>query len=128
MTRAPLIPDTPRRRQAEPVVPMINVVFLLLIFFLMTARIAPPDPFEMTLPTAEGGDPASEVQGLYLSATGEIAFGQTRGEAALAGAHQAGPITLHADAQAPATALASVLARLTALGATEITLVTEVAP
>ncbi|MEM1152412.1 MAG: biopolymer transporter ExbD, partial [Pseudomonadota bacterium] len=30
-----------RKRRAENYVPMINVVFLLLIFFLMTAQIAP---------------------------------------------------------------------------------------
>lgn len=39
-----------RRPRAESIVPMINVVFLLLIFFLMTAQIAPPDPFEVAPP------------------------------------------------------------------------------
>lgn len=35
--------DLPQRRsRPESVVPMINIVFLLLIFFLMTAQIAPP--------------------------------------------------------------------------------------
>ena len=35
--------STPRmRRAAEPALPMINVVFLLLIFFLMSAQIAAP--------------------------------------------------------------------------------------
>jgi len=33
-----------RRRPAEPIVPMINVVFLLLIFFLMSAQIRRPPP------------------------------------------------------------------------------------
>jgi periplasmic protein TonB len=40
----------PRRPRAESVVPMINVVFLLLVFFLMTATIAPPDPFASVPP------------------------------------------------------------------------------
>lgn len=124
--RRDLIPTAaPRRRQAEPVVPMINVVFLLLIFFLMTARIAPPDPFEMTLPTAPKGDTAPEASGLYLSASGEVAFGSARGDAALIDAQAAGPILLHADAKAPAKTLANVLTRLTALGATDVTLITE---
>ncbi|MBL4543543.1 MAG: biopolymer transporter ExbD, partial [Rhodobacteraceae bacterium] len=44
-------------RPREPVVPMINVVFLLLIFFLMAAVIAPPEPFGVTLPRAAADDP-----------------------------------------------------------------------
>jgi len=32
------------RRPLEPIVPMINVVFLLLIFFLMSAQIRTPRP------------------------------------------------------------------------------------
>ena len=37
--------DMPKRRpRGESIIPMINVVFLLLIFFLLTAQIAPADP------------------------------------------------------------------------------------
>ncbi|MGB1619323.1 MAG: biopolymer transporter ExbD, partial [Flavobacteriales bacterium] len=35
---------------------MTDLVFLLLIFFLMTSRLAPPDPFEVTPPQAETAD------------------------------------------------------------------------
>ena len=56
-------PDPPRRKPPESIVPMINVVFLLLIFFLMTAQIAPPDPFEINPPdSAQAGDPAEGGQ------------------------------------------------------------------
>ena len=113
-----------KRRSAEPVVPMINVVFLLLIFFLMTAQITPPDPFDMALPEAPEGDAPKPGQPLYLSQTGEIAFGASRADAALLAAARAGPVRLHAHARAEATALARVLAQLSALGATEIALVT----
>ena len=45
-------PHTPR----ESVVPMINVVFLLLIFFLMTAQITAPTPVEVTPPSVTLAD------------------------------------------------------------------------
>ena len=46
-------PGARPRRPRESAVPMINIVFLLLIFFLMTATIAPPAPFAVTPPAAE---------------------------------------------------------------------------
>ena len=43
----------PRRATAEPVVAMINVVFLLLCFFMMTATLVRPSPFEVAPPVSE---------------------------------------------------------------------------
>ena len=123
--RSFLRPATPRATRSEPIVPMINVVFLLLIFFLMTAQITPPDPFDITLPSAASGDKAGTDLPLYLSRTGDIAHGQTRGQSALQASHAAGPIRLHADAGADAAILARLLTDLARLGATDITLVTH---
>jgi biopolymer transport protein ExbD len=106
---------------------MINVVFLLLIFFLMTAQIVPPAPFDMTLPNASGEDDTGQTA-LYIRADGEIAFETARGEAALAQAaalHQGTPLRLYADAALPAATLAQLLSRLAALGATQVEIVTE---
>lgn len=104
---------------------MINVVFLLLIFFLMTAQIAPPMPFDVALPRATG-DEDSGQGALYISTDGEIAFETARGDAALTQAAKSdGPLRLHADASLPAATLARVLAQLSTLGATQIELVTE---
>lgn len=117
----------PRRAAREPVVPMINVVFLLLIFFLMTAQIAPPPPFDVTLPSATGEEDGGDTA-LYISAEGKIAFQSLRGDAALAaavGQDTETPLRLHADASLPATELARVLAQLSALGASGIDIVTE---
>ncbi|MCC6001904.1 MAG: biopolymer transporter ExbD [Pararhodobacter sp.] len=119
-----ITPPLPRRRTArESVLPMINVVFLLLIFFLMTAQIEPAAPFALTPPEGEGtpGTPTPRV--LWVSAAGELAFDDQRGEAALAAlAADPGPALLRADAGLPAAELAALLARLGALGVTEITL------
>ena len=104
---------------------MINVVFLLLIFFLMTAQIAPPVPFDVALPRAAGDEDSGQAA-LYISADGEIAFETARGDAALTQAAESdGPLRLHADASLPAATLARVLAQLSTLGATQIELVTE---
>ena len=116
----------PRRASREPVVPMINIVFLLLIFFLMTAQIAPPTPFDVVLPSAEG-DEDSATDALYLSAQGEVAFGTTRGDTAVAAAvaaHGSATLRVVADANLSAATLAKTLAQLAALGATRIELVT----
>ncbi len=127
MRRTPLIPLRPRRASREPVVPMINVVFLLLIFFLMTAQIVPPAPFDMTLPTAEGDEDAGQMA-LYINANGDIVFETARGDAALtqaAALPEGTPLRLYADATLPAATLAQVLTRLAALGATQVEIVTE---
>ena len=127
MRQRPLIAPRSRRSSREPVVPMINVVFLLLIFFLMTAQIVPPAPFDVTLPQATADEDAGQTA-LYISAGGEIAFETARGDAAIAQAVTASGdaiLRLHADAALPAATLARVLGQLTAQGATRVEIVTE---
>ena len=123
---------SPRKRPVrESVVPMINVVFLLLVFFLLTAQIAPPDPVEIALPLAEAPTAEKLDQALYLTASGETAWQDTRGAAAVSSAMAAagdGPVTLRADARAPAADLAALLAQLSAAGARQVALVTGGAP
>ncbi len=41
-------PDDTPRRGGDNLLPMINVVFLLLIFFLISAEMTPPEPFEVS--------------------------------------------------------------------------------
>ena len=119
----------------ESVTPMINVVFLLLIFFLMTATIAPPAPFEVEPPQAEAEPASTETPDtLHLAADGRMAFGEARGEAALdaaaaaslgasLGAGQGAPLALRADAGMEAAALARVLSRLGERGVTRADIV-----
>jgi biopolymer transport protein ExbD len=118
--------DAPRPvRPREPVVPMINVVFLLLIFFLMAASIAPPEPFAVTLPVAAGEDPGVPGEVLFLGADGGLALGAARDEAVFAAlAGHDGALEIRADAGLPAAALAALLPRLAAVGVAEATLVT----
>lgn len=113
-----------RRPRGESVVPMINVVFLLLIFFLMTATIAPPDPFATVPPEAAPADPADRGATLYIGPTGALAFAEARGDTAIAAVPTDVPLVVRADATLAATDLARILARLAETGVTEVRLVT----
>ncbi|MBR9765633.1 MAG: biopolymer transporter ExbD [Rhodobacteraceae bacterium] len=119
-----------RRPRAESIVPMINVVFLLLIFFLMTSRLAPPEPFAVEPPTASEGAEAVETPVLFLSPEGEAGFREARGEAAIAafvaevqaqGSEEAPQ--LRADAAVEAAVVARTLKALTGAGLSKVALV-----
>ena len=139
MTRRPRLAAPPDRQRREAIVPMINVVFLLLVFFLMTAQIAPPPPFEIAPPVAEAtAPPADGPLEMWLSAEGEAAFGAARGPTALAALAEARAarcagadcdasppgLVLRADAGTPAAALAALMPRLAGAGFARIDLVT----
>jgi biopolymer transport protein ExbD len=68
-------PAPPPRRVREPIAPLIDVVFLLLIFFMLIGVIAPLDLFPVEPPTAER---ASAEEGgkltILLAADGRLAF------------------------------------------------------
>lgn len=114
-----------RKAPRESVVPMINVVFLLLIFFLMSAQIAPPDPVEITPPVAESDTPLAEgAQMVWLDLEGVLHFDGLSGDAALARlAETTGAVTLRADAALPAAEFARVLRVLGEAGLRDVTLV-----
>ncbi len=129
----------PRRRPAENLLPMINVVFLLLIFFLIAAKLAPPEPFAVALPEAEGIAAPDAGLTLHLDATGQPGFADALGDAALVALAAARTelcasvdcavappmLLLRADANAPAAALAALMPRLAAAGFGAVTLVTR---
>ncbi len=118
----------PRRRNDSNIVPMINVVFLLLIFFLLAARITGPMPFDQKLPEtrristqADPRDPA-----FHVGADGAMGFGALRGEAALAAvlaAARGGPVRLYADARLPGRRLVRILSRLREGGVARVNLI-----
>ena len=102
---------------------MINVVFLLLIFFLMTARIAPPAPIDVTPPSIDvETTEASADRVLYLASDGTVALGDRRDGAIWADLAAEDRLIVRADAELDAAVLAEVLARLSALGISDISL------
>ncbi|MGI1662674.1 ExbD/TolR family protein [Palleronia sp. KMU-117] len=117
------------RARQESVVPMINVVFLLLIFFMISSELAPAPPFDVTPPEAgafdAGADRADDT--LYVDASGRIAWRGLRDEAALQalGVRGDAPLEIRADAALPARAAAALLARLAAAGIADVRLATR---
>ena len=105
----------PRRSRSESIIPMINVVFLLLIFFLLTAQIARQVPFDLTPPDSESEIAAADLDVLYVSAGGELAYNEARGDAVWPeiGARETDdPLEIRADAGTPASLVAGLLAQL----------------
>lgn len=123
-----LSPPT-RRQPGESIVPMINVVFLLLIFFLMTAEIAPPEPLQVDPPVATSETPAEKDQMLFIDVDGVLAYGDLKGDAvltALAARDPALPLMIRADQALPAKTLAQFLPRLAQAGLSKVQLISTV--
>ncbi|MCF8486150.1 MAG: biopolymer transporter ExbD [Rhodobacteraceae bacterium] len=137
--RRPLLHrPTPRRSAEAGLLPMINVVFLLLIFFLIAARLTPPEAFPVTLPDAAQTGLAEDGRfTLLLGAEGEVGYGATTGQAqALADllsdraawcsatdCTSAPPaLLIRADSMAPATALPGLMRAIEGMGFAAISL------
>jgi biopolymer transport protein ExbD len=119
----------PRARvRQESVVPMINVVFLLLIFFMISSELTPAPPFDVTPPEAAADESAPADDTLFVDAAGQIAWRDLRGEAALAALAARGqaPLEIRADAAVPAREVAALLAELAGLGIADVRLATRV--
>ena len=133
MSGAFTISDRRPSRRPEPVLPMVNLVFLLLVFFLMAAIIAPRPPLAIREPTASepgGFEPASLR--IAVAADGTVHFGTMTGAAALSelAAELAGPsgplpVAIHADGAAPAAAVVRLTADLAGLATGPVWLVAE---
>ena len=130
----------PKGRRAQSLLPMIDVVFFLIIFFMMVSHFAAPEPFAVARPVSTGTEAAAGELAVFVKADGTVAALSDgvvlTAEAALAAldaARQARcgdgcavpPMLLvHADAEAPAAALAGLLPALAGLGFADIRLVT----
>lgn len=134
------ISGPPRGQRRENILPMINVVFLLLIFFLISAELAPPEPFPVTPPEAAQDDPAEAPLTLYLDAEGQLGFLDATGEDAALAALQTAvdelcgasgcddatrpAVMLRADQGVEGGSVAALLPKLGALGLRDVMLVT----
>lgn len=104
--------------------------FLLLIFFLMTAQLRPPEPFEGERPVASMAQLPDAEPVLYIGQDGTLQFQDISGEAVysalagLAGAHPA--LQVRTDARLDADRLALAMKLLAAIGHSRIELVVQV--
>lgn len=130
---------TRRKKTGLDNVPMINLVFLLLIFFLLTAQITPTALIEVTPPEAASGDAAEQLPAIVMDAEGRVAFEDAFGREAVlerlsAEVSQrcreidcaADPVkvTLRADAATQARDVAALIAQIGTLGRINLSLAT----
>ena len=119
--------STPKKRQTgEPILPMINVVFLLLIFFLLSSQIAPRAPFAITPPKLEHGETLTPEAVLFMAADAQLYFSGAEGRDALAAVVAQAPelevLTLRADSEVSAREVAALISRLRDAGIKAVSL------
>jgi len=125
----------PRRHQNDDdrILPLINVVFLLMIFFMLAGRIAAIDPFSVEPPrSAAAGQIDSKETIVLLGADGTLALdGQVMDENAFAAAvsdrvkaGRAGAFRFKADGKAEATRVVAVMETVREAGVEKLRLLT----
>ncbi len=120
-----------RRDGEEGVIPLINIVFLLLIFFMLAGTLSATDLFEVAPPESASEEAVGEPEMVVLmAADGRLALdGQDVDEAGLrqqvAAKLAADPdmrVRLKADGATEAEQVITVMEMLRAAGVTELTL------
>lgn len=131
--------DFPRRNRGdghEPVIPLINVIFLLLIFFLVTGTLRSAELFDVAPPLARSGiADDSEVPAILVGADGRLALNGDVVElnelAARLGPAVADRSDVHvvvkADGGVPSEVMLTVFDQVERAGVHELSLVTEFA-
>lgn len=132
------LPRPQQRKRGIAILPLINVVFLLLIFIVLSGVISAPDPFEVMPPRSSLGEPPDAATGdetVYVSARGELRFRGLGEEEAIAAsvaslvsAGGVEALTIRADAGAPATLVVQLVERMRATGISRVELQVERAP
>ncbi len=121
-----MIRNLRKSRRRDSTIPLINVVFLMLIFFLIAGTVAPPlDPELKLVDTSEleGRDPPDA---LVLNADGALSYRgeQTDPEAYMA-RHEDGPVRIVPDRNVSGQRLIEVTGALRRHGAPSVFLVTQ---
>jgi biopolymer transport protein ExbD len=122
----------PRVRRAEPMIGLINVVFLLLVFFLVSASLAPPLDRDVRLVQAADLAGRAPPDAAVLTADGRLSYrGAEIAPAAYvaarvaAGDGAAPAVRLVPDRAVEARRLIAVARALSEAGAAEVWLVTD---
>lgn len=121
------------RDHDDRILPLINIVFLLLIFFMVVGRLSAADPFELT-PIHSASDEAPSVQSwlVQVGPRGQLALnGLVLTEPdlleqleAAAGSREALDVRIKSDNRAEATLVVALLAKLRSVGVVQAQLLT----
>lgn len=121
-----------RRTRQEPAISLINIIFLILIFFMVSGTLARPVPVSIELVETDRLECCAGERILAIDREGRIFEGGQAVEspAAFLRALPEGETTvrLAPDRRLPARRLISLVSELRALGAQRIVIVTETTP
>ena len=121
------------RNDDDRILPLINVVFLLMIFFMLAGRISALDPFQVEPPhSASAGSNEHQETIILVGADGRLAIdGQVLDQegfadaiAAWAEANEGGRVRLKADGHAEATKVVEVMETMRKAGVEKLRLMT----
>lgn len=120
---------TPRARP-EPTIALINIVFLMLIFFMIAGTLAPPLDDHVALVSTENLDGRAPPDAAVLTSDGALQYGgaPTSPQDIIARAQTDGgqtDVRIVADRAVPANVLMDHVATLRAAGATSVWIITE---
>ena len=121
-----MIRPSPPRRGRDSTIALINIVFLMLIFFLIAGTVAPPLDREIDLVDTSGLEGREPPDALVLRADGTLHFrGNPVEPDAYMMRHASGPVRIVPDRMAPAPRLVEITTALRRAGAVSVVLVTE---
>ncbi|MEO9575250.1 MAG: biopolymer transporter ExbD [Tateyamaria sp.] len=115
-----------QNQKRDPSIALINVIFIMLIFFLIAGTIAPPLDGDLQLVDTAGLGGREPPDALVLREDGTLSFrGTTIDADAYMSTHSAGPVRIVPDRNASGVRVIELSASLRNLGAASIILVTE---
>ncbi len=127
-------PPTEEHRTELSVVPLVNVVFLLLVFFMLAGQISSPEPLDVQPPRSISDQEATE-EGVtvLLTRDGEVALERvvvteselTERVAGILAERPAAAFQVKADARVDAIRMIRIMEGLRAAGVERLTLLTE---
>lgn len=117
---------TAPRRKTEPTIALINVVFLMLIFFLVAGTVAVPLDADLTLVRTDALEGRAPPDALILLSDGRLMFrGVETDVATYVAASKDSTLRIVPDRAVPAARLIEVTLALRAEGAERVMIVTE---
>ncbi|MBT8155631.1 biopolymer transporter ExbD [Epibacterium ulvae] len=122
---------TPPRRKPEPTIALINIVFLMLVFFLVAGTLTQPLEPELELIDTATLDGAEPPDALVITAQGALRFRGahlTDSQAYMDTLTDDAPARILPDRAAPAVTLVAVAQDLRNRGATDVLIITQRSP
>jgi biopolymer transport protein ExbD len=114
----------------EPMLPLINIVFLLLIFFMIAGSLQKLGPFDVNPPdSTAAGEQQPEPVVLWMSTDGKLGFEDQTGsvesiQSLLPDDFAKHPVEIRADRNVPGKMVVAVLKKLQDLGVDKVQLMT----